>query len=130
MPTKARGFTLVELLVTIVVAAILVAVAVPSFKRTIQSNNMSNAVNTFLADLRYARSEGIRRGGKVMVCRSTDGTQCDTAASTNGWAQGWVVFQDVNGSGSLNGGDQVLRVQSQLPSIDAIVETADATTTT
>src|SRR4051812_43765587 len=118
MPTKARGFTLVELLVTIAIAAILLAIAVPSFKRTIQSNNMSNAVNTFMVDMRYARSEAIRRGGHVILCR-TDAPEsatpsCNTSAGSTGkgWATGWILIQDVDGNGDWSNGDAMLRQQS------------------
>jgi type IV fimbrial biogenesis protein FimT len=128
MPTKARGFTLVELLVTIAIAAILLALAAPSFKRTIQSNNMSNAVNTFMSDLRYARSEAIRRGGRVILCRTdlpeSATPSCDTSAGTTGkgWATGWIVMLDVDGDGNWSSGDQMLRLQSALNGIDTIVE--------
>jgi type IV fimbrial biogenesis protein FimT len=128
MSTKARGFTLVELLVTIAFAAILLALAAPSFKRTIQSNNMSSAVNTFMTDLRYARSEAIRRGGHVILCR-TDAPEsatpsCDTSAGTTGkgWATGWIVVHDVDGSGNWSTGDTTLRQQSAVAGIDAILE--------
>ena len=67
---KSYGFTLIELLVAIAIAAILIALAAPSFKQLIQSSTMSSNVNNFLADMRYARSEAIRRGGSVVMCRS------------------------------------------------------------
>jgi len=135
MPTKARGFTLIELLVTMVIAAILIALAAPSFKRTIQSNNMSGAVNTFMTDMRYARSEAIRRGGGVILCR-TDSPEattpaCDTTAGTTGkgWATGWIVMLDVDGDGGWSTGDQMLRLQSALSGVDTILEGSPANAT-
>lgn len=128
MLNKARGFTLIEMLVTMAVLAILVSLAAPSFKRTIQSNNMSNAVNTFMSDMRYARSEAIRRGGQVILCRTDDpeaaAPSCAaTAGGTGkGWATGWIVFQDVDGNGNWSAGDLTLRVQSTLSGIDTILE--------
>lgn len=128
MPTKARGFTLVELLVTVAIAAILLSLAAPSFKRTIQSNNMSNAVNTFMTDLRFARSEAIRRGGHVILCRAdpadatTPSCLTATASGNPGWATGWIVFQDVDGDGTYSSGDKILRVQTSLGGLDAILE--------
>ena len=65
-----RGFTLLEIMVVLAIVAILATLAVPSFTRLIQSNTMSSNVNTFMADMRYARSESIRRGGGVVMCRS------------------------------------------------------------
>lgn len=128
MATKARGFTTVELLVTMMIAAILIALAAPSFKRTIQSNNMSSAVNTFMTDMRYARSEAIRRGGRVILCRADPpdaaAPSCltTTPAGSSGWSSGWIVFQDVDGDGTRSAGDVVLRVQGGLGGVDTIAE--------
>ena len=53
---KSMGFTLLELMVVLSIIAILTMMAVPSFKQMIQSTTISSAVNTFLADMPYARS--------------------------------------------------------------------------
>ena len=125
---KPHGFTLLELLVVIAIVAILTTLAVPSFKQMIQSNAISGNVNTFMADLRYARSEAIRRGGGVVMCRSdvpeAANPVCDTGAGPNGngWVSGWIVFHDLDNSGIRNGTEPVLRVQAAITSIDSIVE--------
>lgn len=122
---KSRGFTLIELLVVIAIVAILTTLAVPSFVRLIQSNSMSSAVNTFMADMRFARSESIRRGGGVMMCRSDAPEASNPACSTgtgpggNGWVSGWIIFSDQNGDGVVDAGE-VLRVQGPITSIDSI----------
>lgn len=126
---KLRGFTLVELLVVIAIVAVLTTLAAPSFKRTIQSNTISSSVNGFLADLRYARSEAIRRGGGVVMCRSNNpeaaSPTCGSGSGTdgNGWVSGWIIFHDLNSNGDKNSVDLVLRAQSPLTSLDSIVET-------
>ena len=58
---RSSGFTLIELLVVMAIAAILVALAVPSFTTLVRSTNLASAVNTFLSDTRFARSEATRR---------------------------------------------------------------------
>jgi len=121
---------LVELLVVIAIAAILTTLAVPSFQRLIQSNAISSSVNIFLADLRFARSEAIRRGGNVVMCRSDSPEAikpvCNTGSgsSGNGWASGWIIFYDLDGNGTRTSTstDPVLRVQSALTSPDSIVD--------
>lgn len=124
---KERGFTLIELLVTMAIAAILATLAGPSFLRMIKTNNMSSSVNTLLGDMRYARSEAIRRGGRVILCRSDNPEAATPAcaaagATTMGWAAGWIVFHDLDGSGDWNAGDTILRVQSALNGMDSVLE--------
>jgi type IV fimbrial biogenesis protein FimT len=131
---KLRGMTLIELLVTLAIAAILMTLAGPSFVRMIKSNSMSGTVNTFLADVRFARSEAVRRGGRVIMCRSADPEAvvpaCAAAtATTKGWADGWIVFFDKDGSGDWNAGDTTLRVQSAIKGIDSIQESTAANAT-
>jgi type IV fimbrial biogenesis protein FimT len=131
---KARGITLIELMVTLAIAALLMSLAAPSFKRLLQSNNMSSGVNTFMGDVRYARSEAVRLGGRIVMCRSDDpeaaAPVCAAAGATStGWASGWIIFQDKNGDDVWDAGDRTLRVQAPLTSIDSILErTATAAT--
>ena len=120
---KLRGFTLIEVLVTIAIVAILVRLAAPSFKSMIQSNTMSSNVNSFLADVRYARSEAIKRGGNVVMCRSDAPEAASPACgsgSTNTWVTGWFIFHDLNKSGGWNSGEPILRVQGPITAIDVI----------
>lgn len=126
---KSRGFTLIELMVVIAIVAVLTTLAVPSFKYMIQSNAMSGAVNTFLADMRYARSEAIRRGGNVVMCRSdapeATSPVCGTGSGpgSNGWVSGWIIFHDLNpNDGARVATDTLLRVQSPITTLDSIVE--------
>lgn len=81
--TVENGFTLVELLVTISVVAILATVAVPSFNATIRSNRVVGAANELLTMLHYARSEAIRSNALVILCASTDGSTCATTTPDN-----------------------------------------------
>lgn len=117
---------MVELMVVIAIVAILTTLAAPSFKSLIQSNNISSAVNTFLADMRFARSEALRRGGGVVLCRSDDPEAatpaCSTGSGTAGWVSGWIVYVDQNGNGTIESAE-VLRVQSPITSINSIRQT-------
>ena len=124
---KFHGFTLIELMVVIAIVAILTTLATPSFTSLIQSNTMSNTVNSFLADMRFARSESIRRGGSVVMCRSNlpETTQaCNgTTGATKGWVTGWIVYHDYNNNGLPDTGE-ILRVQGPLTSMDSIIDQA------
>ena len=125
---QSRGFTLLEVMVVLAIVAILTTLAAPSFVALIQSNSVSSNVNAFIADVRYARSEAVRRGGAVLMCRSdapeaaTPG--CNTTAGTNGWASGWIIFEDRDGTADYSAGDQLLKVQAAITNLDSIMETS------
>jgi type IV fimbrial biogenesis protein FimT len=96
-PSRQHGFTLVELMVAVSIAAILLAVGIPSFRSTIASNRLTSTTNDLVGTLSQARSEAIRRGARVTVCVSSDGETC---ATTGTWEQGWISFVDVTRSGT------------------------------
>ncbi len=88
------GFTLVELLVTIAVAAILLAAALPNFREMGLRSRVTQAANQLAADLAYARSEAVKRAVRVAVQRAG-----------SSWADGWQVALDTNGDGVFDAKD-------------------------
>ena len=104
---KQHGLTLIELMVVLAISAILAFLAAPSFTSAIRSNAISSTVNTFLSDMRYARSEAIRLGGGVVLCRSDAPEDAAPACGTghgpgnNGWVSGWFIFHDLDNDGAL-----------------------------
>ncbi len=86
-----RGFTLVELMVTIAVLAIIMALAVPSFTGLIRSSRLTGAANELVASVQLARSEAVRLNGGVSLCRSDDGATC---ASGGNWTRYLTVTRD------------------------------------
>lgn len=75
-PRIISGFTLIELMITLVVAAILLAFAIPSFDRFINRTNLSSEINNLVGILSLARSEAVTRRQRVTICRTTD-PDCD-----------------------------------------------------
>jgi type IV fimbrial biogenesis protein FimT len=108
-----RGFTLIELMVAVSVAAVLLGLGVPAFRQTLISNRLTASANEFMAALNYARSEAIRRGVPVALCKSSSGTSCDTGG--NKWEIGWMAFVDANKDGKWDSGEDILRVWPALP---------------
>jgi type IV fimbrial biogenesis protein FimT len=107
-----RGFTLVELIVTLVVASVLLAVAIPGFSSMIKNNRLATSANALVTAANIARSEAIKRGVRVTVCKSADGATCTTS---NDWEQGWIVFTDQNNDASVSTGETLIRVHEALP---------------
>ena len=103
---RCKGFTLIELMVTLTVAAILLTVGIPGFQEFIKSNSLSTGVNAFVAGLNLARSEAIKRGGRVTLCKSSTLSAC---ATSGGWEQGWIIFFDQGVAGTVDSGDAIVR---------------------
>lgn len=82
-----RGFTLVELMVTIAVMAILLAIAVPSFNNASLGSKLNSIANEFVASAQLARSEAIKRNTSATLCASNNGSTCGGT-----WSDGWVVL--------------------------------------
>jgi len=112
MKARQSGFTIVELMITLLVAAILVGFAVPSFRSTIEGNRVTAATNALIATLHQARSEAVRRNARITVCKGGAAvTDCNTAAGS-GWEDGWILFVDNKVDTGLAvdaGQDQILR---------------------
>jgi type IV fimbrial biogenesis protein FimT len=85
---RSSGFSLIELIVTIVVLGVLLALAFPSFTALMNRNRLSGASNELIAGMQSARSEAIRRNRNVTLCNSSDGATCSTTAGA--WT-GWIV---------------------------------------
>lgn len=115
-----RGFTLIELMITLAVAGVVLSTALPNFIQAINNNRLATNTNDFIASLNLARSEAIKRGVNVVVAK--------TGAN---WENGWQVFVDVdtstaaktnvfNDNGNATpceaGEDCMLKIYASLPS--------------
>lgn len=105
---KQRGLTLVELVVTVAIVAILASAAAPSFRDMMERNRLSALNNQLVSAINYARGEAVKRVFNVVLCvRKSDGSDC-TATATDGFEKGWLAFVDTNANGVLDSGETIL----------------------
>jgi type IV fimbrial biogenesis protein FimT len=86
------GFTLIELMVTLAVAAILVAMAAPSFRTLLASNRLSTQTNELVGAITFTRSEAVKRGRNVTLCRTDSATALACLAGNQSAWEHWIVI--------------------------------------
>ncbi len=96
---KVKGFTLIELMMTLAIAAILVSLAAPSFTDTIKNNRLTTQYNELVTQLTLARSEAIKRNTEIIVLNN-DGNESN-------WHKGWVIFEDTNDDDTVDAGETI-----------------------
>jgi type IV fimbrial biogenesis protein FimT len=87
-PRRALGFTLIESLVVLAVAAVLVSLAIPAMSRMLARHRLVTAQLDLIASLGHARNLAIASGRRTLLCPSVDGVRC---AEDTHWERGWVV---------------------------------------
>ncbi|NHZ62531.1 GspH/FimT family pseudopilin [Massilia genomosp. 1] len=113
-PRRARGFTMAELLITVVIVGVATAVGLPLMKDFVDDSAVSAQAEQMLAAVNYTRSEAVKRNTRVSMCRSADGAACG-GGTAGDWHAGWLVFVDGGTVGSMDGDDLLLRVQRGVP---------------
>jgi prepilin-type N-terminal cleavage/methylation domain-containing protein len=102
---RQRGVTLIELLITLSIAAVLLASAVPNFQGAIERLRLTTTTNELVLAVTLARTEATSRRARVAIVPRT----------ANNWASGWHVFIDTNDNGRLDAGEFVLRTFDPIP---------------
>ncbi|MFC3650624.1 GspH/FimT family pseudopilin [Dyella humi] len=126
------GFSVIELLVVLAIAAIIMAYAIPAYKNMIIQYRMSGEINDLQTDIEIARSSAIRSGTNVTICPSpTPAASVPTCgASTNSqWNTGWIIFTDTSTtvdqqSYQPQNGDTLLRIHNALQSTDTVTSSS------
>lgn len=114
LAVPTRGFTLIELMVTLAVAAIMIGIAVPSFQSVVNSNKLASAANEMVASLQLARMEAVRRNVRAAVCASANANAGADATCASADINGWITFVDENGDGDFDSASDTLLRNSML----------------
>jgi type IV fimbrial biogenesis protein FimT len=110
----ARGFTLIELFVTIVVVSIIAGIALPSFRPMLQNMRIRSEASDLAAAINLGRSEAIKLQTAVIICVRSGTTE--TCGAGSNWASGWLLFVDKNGDGNYaEANDLMLRAREAVP---------------
>ena len=122
MKHQQGGFTLIELMFTVLVLAVLLAIGVPNFRDFLRNSRMAAQANDLLSGLNLTRSEAVKRRAPVTLCVGT--TNC----AAGDFEDGWLVFVDVDQDGAVDVGEDVLRRHDPMPEgmTTAVYQTADA----
>ncbi|MEE9494788.1 MAG: GspH/FimT family pseudopilin [Gammaproteobacteria bacterium] len=121
---KHHGFTLVELMITIAIAAIVMTIAVPSFNTTIQNSRITTQTNEMVSAINLARMEAIHRGTNVSLCASSNQSSC---TGSNDWSVGWIVYEDSVAAGATTTVAEVIRVWGAMEGSPSMTASNSAT---
>ncbi|MFZ5655911.1 MAG: GspH/FimT family pseudopilin [Pseudomonadota bacterium] len=106
MARNARGFTLLELMITVAVLAVALGVGGPSIDALLEHTRTTRTLHLATAAMSTARMEAVRRNRPVSVCPSADGRSCRTDLV---WSSGWLVFVDAGRTGQPTSREDVLQ---------------------
>jgi type IV fimbrial biogenesis protein FimT len=106
-----RGFTLIEVLVGLALAALLLRLFAPAYGDWIASLQVMQEAQHLAYSMNLARSEAIKRGQRVNLCKSADGRQCTPASS---WHGGWIMHVDPEANGRLDSASDLVKAWAPL----------------
>lgn len=104
---RIKGFTAIELMVTMAVLAVLAALAAPSFTPMIERWRVRQVTEELQSTLYLARSEAVKRSGGVAIIQNGDSGVCTSESGQ--WNCGWTVFLDANSNGALDKDEVILQ---------------------
>jgi len=122
---RNAGFTLIELMITLSILSLVMAIGIPSMRDFIKNDRLVTQINTLVGHLAYARSEAALRHQAVVVCASATGTSC----STTNWASGWIIFVDSDNNADFSAGEDMLRVVEGLAGGNTLASTVGSVVT-
>lgn len=123
MKKHSNGLTLIEVMIVVGIVGILIALALPSFTVLLVKRSVQSASQTLVDDLRFTRTEALRRSKKVSICSLAANSTSACSGNPAAWANGWMIFTDQEGAtaGSYESATEtIIRVQQPPPNIASI----------
>ena len=109
---RPNGFSMMEMLMTLLILGLVAALGVPSLNEFIEDNRLNAAVADIQSAMQTARAEAVGRNARVTLCKkNSDSTNCVTSG---GWQQGWLMFVDADNDQAVDSGEDVLLVHDPL----------------
>jgi type IV fimbrial biogenesis protein FimT len=109
-----RGVSFLELMIVVLLVGIIASIASPTFSSLIIKSKISLATSALHSSLHFARSEALKRGRNVVICRSSNpnaiAPNC-AVTSGAGWGQGWIIYVDEDANKKFTDADRLIRVQ-------------------
>lgn len=125
-----RGFNLLEALIVVSIVSILAVVGIPSFRDMSASRAVRSHVDDLAGAIRLARTEALKRGIPVTLCRTGDANATNpSCAAGSDWSSGWLMFVDRNPRGTVDANDTLIKVQQAYNNSGGIVRTGTAAIT-
>lgn len=104
------GLTLVEFIVVMVLAALFLTLAIPSYHTFIQNNRVISTTNKLVASLQLARLEAVKRGVHVAVCPAAS-SALNACGSNTQWGNGWLVFIDEDNDHTIDASEDLIKIE-------------------
>jgi type IV fimbrial biogenesis protein FimT len=105
-PDAGPGFTLLELVAGLAIAAVVAALGLPGYRAYIADLELRDRVEALVEAMSFARAEAVKRGIRVNLCPTADGVHC---ADDGRWEIGWLLFADASGDGERDPDEPVIR---------------------
>lgn len=113
---RSAGFTLIELMITLVIMAIVITVGVPSFNDFISSQRVRSTASDIVSDIAFARAEAIKESRRTVM---------EPIAGANTWKRGWRICVDLNNDGDCDAADPVRKVANPVAGRTRVCATPD-----
>ena len=102
---RDRGFTIIELMTTLGIAAIAITITVPNLQSLIMNSKQTGSINEMVSGMHLARNAAITTNSRVTMCASSNGSSCQSV----GWDKGWIAFVDLDSDGAVDDNETILR---------------------